>query len=74
MSKAKKKYRLTPGTPSLHGLSPIIDLEQARGPAPYLWIGNDSETDMRCFGTIGGRKTLLRLAHDLIAALEGKGD
>lgn len=40
------------------------------GPQTYLWVGNNAEGDMACFGTISGKANLRRIARAIIKALD----
>jgi hypothetical protein len=49
---------------------PIISLGRVGDDLPYLWIGNDADGDKFCYATLSGRKSLEKLARDILAKLE----
>lgn len=51
--------------------SPIITLVGSQdGGEPYLWIGNNGDTDKACYATLTDRGALRKLAMELLAELE----
>lgn len=43
-----------------------------KGKNCYIWIGNDAESDKRCYATLSGMKTLEKLAANIYIALGHK--
>ena len=50
---------------------PIIGITGS-GKYTCLWIGNNADNDKTCFATLSGRLTLLKFAHSIIEAIEGR--
>jgi len=50
---------------------PVISIVHDKSRS-YLWIGNNSKIDGRCFGTLSGKSKLRNLAKSILAAIGDK--
>lgn len=64
----EKKFKTQKGDSRLNQDEPIISIT-GKGHQAYIWIGNDSKTDKKCFATLSGMKTLERFAFTLLKQL-----
>lgn len=67
----KKKIKMKSGHPDFYCNDPAIFIT-GTGRHTYLWVGNDSIMDKRCFSTISGEKTLERFAVNILKSLKSK--
>lgn len=51
------------------GQEPIIDIT-GTGRYAYIWIGNNSKDNKMCYATLSGRKTLEKLAKEILKAIK----
>lgn len=51
--------------------SPIITLVGSQdGGEPYLWVGNNGDTDKACYATLSDQESLRKLATSILRELE----
>lgn len=65
------KIKLTGGHRNFSPSSPIIQVTGS-GRYTYLWVGNNSDDDKKCFGYTVGPKTLENFAISILKALKSK--
>lgn len=65
--KSQSTFKLDPGYNSAN--EPIISAERGY---KYIWIGNNAPNNKRCFFTLSGRKTLLKLAAAIVECAGGR--
>lgn len=63
-----KQFKIKKGDSRLNQEDPIISIT-GKGHQTYLWVGNDSKNDKKCFATLSGMKTLERFAFTLLRQL-----
>lgn len=60
------KIKLDPGSFAVSkAKEPVIEVTEGAG-GTYIWIGNDTEGEQFCFGTLGPRKADLRKLRDAL--------